>query len=341
MGQLVHLDNYVRVPDCEVKAICDIRPKLLDAVAAKYRVPNAYCDDKEMLGDPGIAGIVCCQPATNTQRLAKEVLIHGKHLLTQSPIATNSEDARELVEMAEEKGLVYGVGCMKRYDIGVEKARTELIRCYETEQLGALLRVDANCFGGDWQNEIRPPIDFPDEPTPEYPEPHYPDFLEDNKKAAYMEYLSIYTHNINLLRYLLPASEQLKFSNALISTNQGILSHTTCFLCGDVPVCLQGTSTKAHEWLEETTFIFEKGHIKIKTPPPLRMQASAEVEVYASDGFSGERCTFHSPRLWAFMLQAAGFAGAAAGISEFRALGKDCINDLILVEEIFKKAVFI
>ena len=340
MGQVVHLDNYVRVPDCAVKAICDVRPKLLEAVADKYRIPKVYLDYRELIQDKELDGIICCQPAINTYTLAREVLEGGKHLLTQSPMATRLDDATELVELAEENGRVYGVGCMKRFDLGVDRARMELIRLYETGEMGGLLRVDAYCFGGDWINEIRPPIDFTDELSPPHPEPRLPKFLKKEHHSAYMEYLSVYTHNINLIRYLMPGGK-LKFVHALMSTQNGCLSHTTSLHLEHVPVCLRGTASQAHEWQEETVFVFEKGRLTIKTPTPLRMQASAEVEIYRSDGGTGECRRLDSPRLWAFMLQAAGFAGAVAGISGFRSPGRDSIEDVALVEQIFKKAKFI
>lgn len=340
MGQVVHLDNYVRVPDCEVRAICDVRPKLLEAVASKYKIPTIYRDYREMLEDPDLDGIVCCQPPENTYPFARDVLSQGKHLLTQSPMATCLEDARELVRIAEDRGLVYGVGCMKRFDMGVERARGELARVFETADLGALLRADACCLGGDWMNEIRPSIEFPDEPPPQPHAPHYPDFLEEEWKPSFLEYLKIYSHNLNLIRYLLPDGK-LECMNAVVSKHRNVLSHTTSLRFEDVPVCLRGTSSYAHEWQEETCFIFEKGRITVHTPTPLRMQASAEVKIYTSDGYSGEHIELHSPRLWAFMLQAAGFAGAVAGISSFRSPAGECMEDVALVEDIFRKAKFL
>jgi predicted dehydrogenase len=340
MGQVAHLDNYVRTPECEVVALCDVRPRLLEAVAAKYRIPKIYTNDQEMLQDEEIDAIICCQLVTNTYPLSKEVLSHGKHLFTQAPMATCLEDATELADLADEKSLIYGVGYMKRYDIGIENARNELMRLYDTEELGLLLRVDAHCFGGDWTNEIRPPIEFTDEPRPPAPEPRYPDFLGEEHQPPYMEYLRIYTHNINLIRYLMPPG-QLKFVDAVMSNRGGVVSHTTSFRLGDIPVSLRGTAAKAHAWQEGMVFVFEKGRITIKTPTPLRMQASAEFEIYTSNGLSGKSHTLYSPRLWSFMLQAAGFTGAVAGIGSLRAPGRDCLTDMALTEEIFKKGIMI
>ena len=38
MGQCAHLRNYVTVPECEVVALAELRPKLREAVAHKYGV---------------------------------------------------------------------------------------------------------------------------------------------------------------------------------------------------------------------------------------------------------------------------------------------------------------
>jgi predicted dehydrogenase len=340
MGQVAHLDNYVRVPECEVKAICDIRPKLLDAVAAKYRIPKVYNDYHDLLEDEDIDAIICSQPPVNTYALAREVLISGKHLLTQSPMATNLEDAKELVALADEHDLIYGIGCMKRYDMGVNRAREELLKVFESGEMGILLRVDAHCFGGDWTNEIRPPIDFPEEPPPAHPEPRCPEFLDSDWCPAFMEYLRIYSHNINLIRYFMPAGD-LQVESALISYRKEILSHNTSFTIGNVPVSLRGTASLAHEWQEETRFTFEKGSITVRTPTPLRMQASATVEIYKNDGHVGEKNSLHTPRLWSFMLQAAGFAGTLAGIGTFRSPAEDCLADLAHVESVFRNARFV
>lgn len=340
MGQVAHLDNYVRTPECEVIALCDVRPRLLKAVAAKYRIPKVYSNHHEMLQDEELDAVVCCQQATNTYGLCKDVLTHGKHLITQTPMATCLKDATELVELAESRSLLYGVGHMKRFDIGIENGRSELNRLYSTEELGLLLRVDAHCFGGDWTNEIRPPIEFADEQRPTPPDPRYPDFLGEELMPPFMEYLRVYSHDINLIRYLAPPGK-LRFVHAILSNRGGVVSHTTNFRLGDIPVSLRGTASKAHAWQEGIVFIFEKGRVTFKTPTPLRMQDSSEIEIYTSNGLSGKSHTLHSPRLWAFMLQAAGFTGAVAGVGTFRAPGRDCLMDMALIEEVFKKGLML
>lgn len=60
------------------------------------------------------------------------------------------DEAQELMALAREKGLLYAVGFMKRYDTGVELARQLLNEVRASDELGPLLSVDAQCDGGDW-----------------------------------------------------------------------------------------------------------------------------------------------------------------------------------------------
>ena len=51
MGQLAHLDNYAEDPDCAVVAVAEMRPRLAQAVAAKYGIRKVYADHRDLLDD--------------------------------------------------------------------------------------------------------------------------------------------------------------------------------------------------------------------------------------------------------------------------------------------------
>ena len=57
MGQAAHLRNYAVVPDCEVVAIAELRPKLGDAVARKYNIGKVYRSAADMLAAEKLDGI--------------------------------------------------------------------------------------------------------------------------------------------------------------------------------------------------------------------------------------------------------------------------------------------
>ncbi len=50
MGQCAHLQNYAQLAEeCEVVAIAEARPRLAQAVAARYGVDRVYGDHTDML----------------------------------------------------------------------------------------------------------------------------------------------------------------------------------------------------------------------------------------------------------------------------------------------------
>jgi predicted dehydrogenase len=49
MGQCAHLRNYATLPDCEVVAIAELRPKLRERDAVKYCFPRTYASHEEKL----------------------------------------------------------------------------------------------------------------------------------------------------------------------------------------------------------------------------------------------------------------------------------------------------
>jgi predicted dehydrogenase len=47
VGQLCHLANYLKTPDCRVVALAELRPELGRQAAEKFGVPRVYQDHHE------------------------------------------------------------------------------------------------------------------------------------------------------------------------------------------------------------------------------------------------------------------------------------------------------
>ena len=62
MGQVAHLRNYVRIPECEVVAIAEPRQELAGMVAAKYGIERIYKNHLELAEDPDVEAVVASQP---------------------------------------------------------------------------------------------------------------------------------------------------------------------------------------------------------------------------------------------------------------------------------------
>ena len=70
-----------------------------------------------------VDGVVIATPVRTHYRLAKEALLHGKHVLVEKPLTANVEEAEELVALAKERNLVLMVGHTFEYSSAVNELR--------------------------------------------------------------------------------------------------------------------------------------------------------------------------------------------------------------------------
>jgi predicted dehydrogenase len=99
-----------------------------------------------------VDGVVLATPVRSHYRLAKEALLHGKHVLVEKPLTANVEEAQELIALAKELNLTLMVGHTFEYSPAVNELRKlvqsgELgkIYCVETERVNlGLFRSDIN-----------------------------------------------------------------------------------------------------------------------------------------------------------------------------------------------------
>ncbi len=50
-----------------------------------------------------VDGVIIATPVRTHYRLAKEALLHGKHVLVEKPLTANVAEAEELVALAQEQ----------------------------------------------------------------------------------------------------------------------------------------------------------------------------------------------------------------------------------------------
>ena len=76
-----------------------------------------YTDNlDEMLSDQEIQAVIICTPVTSHKVLVKQVLSAGKHCVVEKPFALSLTEAREMFQLAEEKGLVLQCYQNRRFD---------------------------------------------------------------------------------------------------------------------------------------------------------------------------------------------------------------------------------
>ncbi len=99
------LRNFWNNPHCDVKAVADARQERLSLVGKQYPAITLTTNAKDLLHNSDVDAVVIATPVQTHYALAKEALQNGKHVLIEKPMTANSAEARELMELADSKGL--------------------------------------------------------------------------------------------------------------------------------------------------------------------------------------------------------------------------------------------
>jgi len=108
IGQ-AHIEAVRRLGFVDVVAIAQSNQQSAEALARKLNVPKAYGDYMDLLKDPDIEVVHNCTPNYLHYEVNRQVLLHGKHLLSEKPLTMTSEQAEELCRLAAGSKLVTGV----------------------------------------------------------------------------------------------------------------------------------------------------------------------------------------------------------------------------------------
>lgn len=116
--------NFVDLPGAEVVRICDTRPGPLGALQARYPGLQRTTRFGDLLEDRSVEAIAIATPVSTHYELASQALNAGKHVFVEKPIAGSSEEARELLDLAERRDLVLMPGHTFLYSPPVTTVRS-------------------------------------------------------------------------------------------------------------------------------------------------------------------------------------------------------------------------
>jgi predicted dehydrogenase len=340
MAQRVHLPNFTSIPDCEVVALAEVRQELGEKVRRRYGVPRLYADHRTLLEDPDLDAIGVSAPFALQGEIARDALAAGKHVFMEKPMAISLAQARRMLAASEATGARLMIGYMKRYDAGNELVHETVARWRATGEAGKVTYARAHGYGGDWTAGIDlPPLETVAEAPPPPPtEVNLPDWLPRERASSYVSYLQQYTHNFNLLRYLLDADDRVTVKYADLDPD-GYSGVVVLDVAG-VRATVETGNLRYHRWDEHTQIYFERGWVHTWAPPLLLRNAVAEVEIYRRDATSGQHTITRpipEPRWsWAYKREALHFVECLRTKQPFRSSGEDTLADVRLFEEVYR-----
>jgi len=113
--------NFKGLPDCELKAVCDVNTARLKHLSTLYPDVEGTTDTQQFLHDSGLDAVVIATPVKYHYPLAKASLLAGKHTFIEKPMATSSAECEELIEIAQRNGLVLMIDHTFLYSSPVQK----------------------------------------------------------------------------------------------------------------------------------------------------------------------------------------------------------------------------
>lgn len=137
-----HVRNYFLMPEAELVGLSDVNPDARK-IADEYRA-TFFTDYKKMLDELKPRAVSIVVPTPLHKEVASEVIKRGIHCLLEKPIASTTEEAEELIQLAKKHKVIFTVGHIEHYNPLV----TTLKRLLDRNAIGEISSVVCKRVGG-------------------------------------------------------------------------------------------------------------------------------------------------------------------------------------------------
>jgi predicted dehydrogenase len=108
-GQQVHIPAFRSDDRCRIVGICASTAERAREVATRHAIPRSFGDWREVVADPGIDAISVAVPPALQMEIVVAAAAAGKHVFCEKPVAPCADQAREMLRVVEDKGVVHAV----------------------------------------------------------------------------------------------------------------------------------------------------------------------------------------------------------------------------------------
>jgi predicted dehydrogenase len=99
-----YMATWSRHPGLVLKGVADLDPRRRDIVARTYQI-EAYASNEALLADPEIGIVANFTSVESHFEVTRQTLLADKHVYSEKPLVTDMAQARELFELAAQRGL--------------------------------------------------------------------------------------------------------------------------------------------------------------------------------------------------------------------------------------------
>lgn len=102
-----HLGTLTSHSQAKVTSICGRNQERAAEVAGKYAIKQVYSDYRKMIEQGNLDAVIVATPDHLHHPITMAALYAGLHVLCEKPLATNAQQAKEMLDKAESAGLVH------------------------------------------------------------------------------------------------------------------------------------------------------------------------------------------------------------------------------------------
>jgi predicted dehydrogenase len=113
----IHAEKYARIPGAELIGVVDIDKTRCDAAAAQSSCQPLY-RYRDLLHRVDAVSIAV--PTCSHYDVAKDFLAAGVHVLLEKPITATVPEAQQLNALAKERGVIFQIGHLERFNGALE-----------------------------------------------------------------------------------------------------------------------------------------------------------------------------------------------------------------------------
>ena len=122
-AEKAHLPGYHAYDRAELVAICDTVPERAHAMAEMFGVRKVYTDAQQLIDDPEVQMVDVCTPTDTHLPLSLAAIRAGKHVISEKPLAHNTDDAFMAARLADEHGVRTKLGFTFRYSPAIRQIK--------------------------------------------------------------------------------------------------------------------------------------------------------------------------------------------------------------------------
>ncbi|MBX5133351.1 Gfo/Idh/MocA family oxidoreductase [Rhizobium lentis] len=138
IAQAAHFEACTKAANADLYAICDVADDLRERMVITHGAQKSYNDYDKMLADPDLDAVIIATADAFHVPASIRALEAGKHVLCEKPVGVTVEECMDLKAAVEKSGKTFQVGHMKRFDAGLQAAKS-----FIRDEMGDLIALKA------------------------------------------------------------------------------------------------------------------------------------------------------------------------------------------------------